>query len=307
MIVGAIGLRRGLIHVAPVPHGEISRRASGLVDPGPSGRIAGPSPSGRTGRGTIARAIRPPSPGSLRGRATARPRPLARRSRLAAKAASLAAEAGNGETSLTAIDREDPNPSGRIEDRSRNGAIVRKAIGPRDRSLRGRTGARNRSGATSRRAIGRADRSRSGSNVIRERPAPIHADPAPNGRTSRGTIGLLDRNPHGGIGRRAIDRVDRSRSGGTNHAHRALMVRSRTALRGATRLNARTGEVVTGGPGVSTRIRAIGSRCRATSSARASSRTSAAIVRIQSPRRRTRSDRAHRPAAAAAGSDGGAA
>ena len=60
-------------------------------------------------------------------------------------------------------------------------------------------------------------------------------------------------------------------------------------------------EGVTGDRAARTRIRAIASRCRATSSVRASRTSSGAIapVRRRRARKRTRSDRAHRPAAAA--------
>jgi len=103
-----------------------------------------------------------------------------------------------------------------------------------------------------------------------------------NGETGRRAIGHRARSQPGGIDRKVIVRVVQNRSGeivrreivladrnlngrtATSHARHGRMDRSPTVLPRVTRRRAKIAGDVTGGPAASTKIRAIGSRCRAT-------------------------------------------
>jgi hypothetical protein len=241
----------------------------------------GPSRSGGRNRAGIGRAIRDrihgahdPSGKTNRVSIGHLVRRLPGRSREATRAARTGDRNLNGGTSLAAIDpvirvprgrsgvtkrvtsvREGRSPIGEINPATTVRVIldrIHAAHGPNGKISRASIvrleivpEGRNLNGGTSRRAIGHRARSQPGG-------------------IDRKVIVRVVRNPNGEIVRRAIDLADRSLNGrtATSHARHGRM--DPMVLPRVTRRRAKIAGDVTGGPAASTKIRAIGSRCRAT-------------------------------------------
>ncbi len=222
------------------------RSPSGETNPATTVRVildrtrAAHGPSGKTSRASIGRLAIVPEVPSPRGRtATSRVTTVRVNSDR-----SHAPRGPSGKTNRASIVRLDQSPPGEIDRRG----IGQKEIVPEGRSLNGRTAVSPH---------GLARRSRAAAKAA---------------ETSRRAIDPWVLNLRGGIGNKEIVPGDRSLngtavpnlSGGTSRARLDRIARSRMAHRRVTHRRATIAGVVTGGRAVSTRIRAIDSRCRVT-------------------------------------------